>query len=76
MRKRDELLDGICGEKATTEITKARDSRGTPELKEDAKDGGDIAGQARRNLELKTGRPVVSIKGPLQLEEERRKALN
>jgi hypothetical protein len=50
----------VLGERATTEITRVKDSMGFPELKKDAHEGGDIDGNARIAIEDKTKRPVVS----------------
>ena len=55
-----ELIFSMLGERATTEITRTQNSKGFPKLKKDAKTGGDIAGDARRKLELETGKPVVT----------------
>jgi hypothetical protein len=71
-----ELIFTMLGERATTEIHQADDSQGVPKLKRDAKAGGDIAGNARKQLERRTGRSVVSGNNYLtQLEAERRKQL-
>jgi len=53
-----ELIFSMLGESATTEITQVKDSQGFVKLKKDAQDGGEIAGDARRALELKTGKRV------------------
>jgi hypothetical protein len=55
-----ELIFTMLGERATTEIHRNEDSRGMGKLRSDAKAGGDIAGGARRKLEKRLGRPVVS----------------
>lgn len=55
-----ELIFSMLGERATTEIHRNEDSLGVTKLKSDAKAGGDIAGGARRALEKKLGRPIVS----------------
>ena len=55
-----ELIFTMLGERATTEIHRTEDSRGMPKLKSDAKDGGDIAGGARKKLEKRLGRSIVS----------------
>ena len=44
-----ELIFTMLGERATTEIHRTEDSRGVPKLTQDAKEGGDIAGGARKN---------------------------
>jgi hypothetical protein len=55
-----ELIFTMLGERSTTEIHRNEDSKGIPKLKEDAKIGGDIAGGARKQLEKKLGRVLVS----------------
>ena len=55
-----ELIFTMLGERATTEIHRNEDSYGVPKLKADAKTGGKIAGGARRELENKLGRSIVS----------------
>lgn len=55
-----ELIFTMLGEKATTEIHRAEDSLGTEKLKSDAKAGGKIAGGARKQLEKRLKRPIVS----------------
>jgi hypothetical protein len=57
-----ELIFTMLSERATTEIHRTEGSQGVPKLKEDAKAGGDIAGNARKQLEKKLGRSVVSKK--------------
>ncbi|MBU2472246.1 MAG: Bro-N domain-containing protein, partial [Bacteroidetes bacterium] len=46
-----ELIFTMLGERATTEIHRTEDSLGVPKLKVDAKAGGNIAGNARKELE-------------------------
>ncbi|MBU4082736.1 Bro-N domain-containing protein [Patescibacteria group bacterium] len=55
-----ELIFNMLGERATTEIHRNENSQGMPKLKSDAKVGGDIAGGARKKLEKRLGRSVVS----------------
>ncbi len=55
-----ELIFSMLGERATTEIHRTEDSRGVPKLKSDAQAGGDIAGNARKQLEKRIKRPIVS----------------
>ncbi len=55
-----ELIFNMLGERATTEIHRNEDSQGISKLKEDAEIGGDIAGTARKQLEKKLGRSLVS----------------
>ncbi len=57
-----ELIFTMLGERSTIEIHKNENSRGVKKLKEDSKVGGGIAGNARKELEKKLGRSVVSKK--------------
>ena len=55
-----ELIFTMLGERSTTEIHKNEDSKGIQKLKKDAKAGGEIAGGARKQLEKRLGRSIVS----------------
>jgi prophage antirepressor-like protein len=55
-----ELIFSMLGEAATTEITRDRDAQGFVENKQAAAEGGNIAGDARKALEKKTRKRVVS----------------
>jgi len=55
-----ELIFTMLGERSTTEIHRTEDSQGLNKLKSDAKAGGDIAGNARKQLEKRLGRSVVT----------------
>lgn len=55
-----ELIFSMLGEAATTEITRNRDAQGFDENKQAAVEGGSVAGGARKELEAKSGRKVVS----------------
>ncbi|OIP98094.1 phage antirepressor protein [Candidatus Wirthbacteria bacterium CG2_30_54_11] len=55
-----ELIFTMLGERATTEIHRTEDSQGVPKLRSDAKSGGSIAGDARKQLEKRIGRSIVS----------------
>ena len=66
-----ELIFSMLGERATTEITGVNDSQGFNDLKKDAKTGGKIAGDAKKALEKKTGKKVVSEENYLQKEQKR-----
>ncbi len=61
-----ELILTMLGEKTTTEIHRTNDSKGVSRLKDDARVGGQIAGTARKQIERKIGRPIVSSKNFLQ----------
>ncbi|MBL7740669.1 MAG: hypothetical protein JNK14_15735 [Chitinophagaceae bacterium] len=55
-----ELIFSMLGEASTTAIVKTRNPKGFVENQAAAKQGGSVAGKARRDLEFKTGQKVVS----------------
>jgi DNA-damage-inducible protein D len=55
-----ELIFSMLGEASTTAIVKTKNPKGFVQNKVVAKQGGKIAGDARKALELKTGKKVVS----------------
>lgn len=57
-----ELIFTMLGEASTTEIAKNTDAHGFAKNKTAAKKGGKIAGDARKKLEIETGKKVVSDK--------------
>lgn len=57
-----ELIFTMLGERSTTEIHRVEDSRGVAKLASDAKAGGRIAGVARKRLEKRLKRSIVSPK--------------
>jgi DNA-damage-inducible protein D len=61
-----ELIFNMLGEAATTEITRNYDAQGFDENKHAAVAGGEVAGKARKDLESKTGKRVVSRQNFLQ----------
>lgn len=67
-----ELIFNMLGERSTTEIHRNEDSKGVKKLKGDAKAGGEIAGNARKALEKKLGRSVVSKKNFLTQDKKKR----
>ena len=68
-----ELIFNMLGERATTEIHRTEDSKGVGKLKADAKAGGDISGGARKKLEERLGRSVVSKNNFLQKPEDKKR---
>jgi len=55
-----ELIFSMLGEASTTAIARDRDVQGFVENKKAAKDGGDIAGRARKDLEKNLQQKVIS----------------
>ena len=55
-----ELALNMLAEATTTELVKVQNPQGLAENKVVAKQGGQIAGTARENIEAQTGRPVIT----------------
>lgn len=68
-----ELIFTMLGEKATTDITKTRNAAGFNDCRQSAQRGGQIARNARNELEQETGEPVVSDGNYLGLGEKKSK---
>ncbi len=64
-----ELIFSMLGEASTAEIARTRDAQGFPQNKQTAHDGGTVAGNARRELEKKSGRKVVTSENYLSLAQ-------
>jgi hypothetical protein len=62
-----ELILTMLAEATTTKLHRDRDSQGMEPLKKDAKDGGAVAGRTRKDIELQTGKPVISTENFKQL---------
>jgi hypothetical protein len=71
-----ELIFSMLGKAATTEITRVDDAKGFQESKRAAHKGGEVAGKARKDLEQKTRKKVVSTENYLNIPQKRRKQLN
>ncbi len=53
-----ELILTMLGEATTTKITRDKNSKGFIPLKQDAKEGGEVAGATRKDIERRTGSQV------------------
>lgn len=71
-----ELIFTMLGEASTTEIARNTDARGFPANKRAAKAGGKVAGNARRELESKSGRKVSTRENFRQIPESNRRVLD
>ncbi|MEI7511424.1 MAG: Bro-N domain-containing protein [Candidatus Peregrinibacteria bacterium] len=67
-----ELIFGMLGEASTTEIAKNTNAKGFTQNKVAAQKGGRIAGDARKKLEIESGKKVVSPRNFLQSPEDTR----
>lgn len=70
-----ELIFSMLGEASTNAIVKTKSPLGFIENKKVAKQGGNVAGNARKELEEKTGKKVVSKENYLELGQSVKKKL-
>ena len=64
-----ELIFSMLGEAATTEITRNKNALRFDEGKKAAQEGGAVAGRARRDLEIKSGRRIVTSENYVEQAE-------
>ena len=62
-----EIVLNMLAEATTTELTKATNPKGLEENKKVAKKGGGVAGNARKEIEKETGKPVITSKNAMDL---------
>jgi DNA-damage-inducible protein D len=70
-----ELIFSMLGEASTQAIVQTKQPKGFIENKKVAKQGGNVAGNARKELEEKTGKKVVSKENYLELGQSAKKKL-
>jgi len=63
-----ELVLNMLAETATTEISQKRQPKNFPENKKVAREGGTVAGHARKEIESKTGKRVITPKNAKDLK--------
>lgn len=68
-----ELIFSMLGEAATTEISRTQDAQGFTENLTAAHKGGTIAGDAREQLEVESGRKVISDENYLDVPEKQKR---
>ncbi len=71
-----ELVLNMLAEVSTTEISKEKNPKGLSENKKIAKEGGNVAMQARITLEKQTGKSVISSQNAKHLQAKKKKKLN
>ncbi len=64
-----ELVLNMLAEATTTELTQTIDPQGLEENKAVAKEGGTVAGNARKDIEARTGKPVITSKNALNFSK-------
>ncbi|EGG90630.1 hypothetical protein HMPREF0491_00501 [Lachnospiraceae oral taxon 107 str. F0167] len=60
-----ELILNMLAETATKDIANSTNPKGLEENKKVAREGGSIAGDARKSIEAKTGKPVITPKNAI-----------
>ena len=68
-----ELIFTMLGEASTTRIAKSKDVEGLEENKTVARQGGEVAGNARKELESKTGESIITNENFLDIPEKIKK---
>ncbi len=68
-----ELIFTMLGEASTTEIAKNKDAQGFEQNKIAAKEGGSVAGKARKDLEKKSGKKVSTRQNYLDSPESKKR---
>ena len=68
-----ELVLNMLAETATTEISQKREPKNLDENKKVAREGGSVAGNARKDIEEKTGRRVITGKNAKRLKLNKKK---
>lgn len=70
-----ELIFTMLGEASTSEIARKKDTQGFPDNKKAALEGGTVAGNARRELEEKSGTKISTKENYKEIPEIKRKAI-
>jgi len=70
-----ELIFTMLGEASTVRIAKNKNAQGFPENKDAAKEGGEVAGIARKELEQRSGQKVSSKGNYLTIEEKKKRKM-
>ena len=70
-----ELIFTMLGERVTTEITRSKDSQEFDECESSAKEGGEVAGNARKDAEKRIGKSIISDENYLEETESNKKRM-
>jgi len=65
-----ELIFSMLGEASTTEIARNRDAKGFEQNKSAAREGGEVGGNARKDLEARTGKKVITEQNYLEQSQK------
>lgn len=64
-----ELVLNMLAEATTTELSKTHNPEGLEENRQIAKEGGAVAGNARKDIEQRTGKPVISSQNATEMSD-------
>lgn len=67
-----ELIFSMLGEASTTEIARHKNAQGFPQNKMAAQMGGKIAGDARKKLEIESGKKVSNKNNYLKKPQDKK----
>ena len=70
-----EMVLNMLAETSTTEISKVKQPKTFPENRQVAREGGSVAGNARKDIETKTGKKVITNKNARSLMAKGKKFL-
>ena len=68
-----ELIFTMLGEASTTRITRNKDTKNFIEHKEAAVEGWEVSGVARKELEKRSGQPVITSENYLDMPEREKR---
>ena len=68
-----ELIFSMLGERVTTEISRNKDAKRFDECEIAAKQGGKVAGNARKDAEKRIGKPISTKENYKELTEKEKK---
>ena len=70
-----ELIFVMLGEASTTEIAKSKNAQGFTQNEKTARAGGSVAGKARKDLEEKSGKKIITPTNFKELIENNKKKI-
>ena len=70
-----ELIFSMLGERVSTEITKNKEAKGFRKCEDAAIEGGQVAGNARKDAEKRIGKSIISDENYLHFAEKKKKQI-
>lgn len=66
-----ELIFSMLGQRVSTEITRSKDAKGFEDCEDAAKQGGRVAGNARKEAEIRIGKPISTKKNYKEIPQKK-----